>query len=106
MDATLIPILLFELFDHPAGLVGRNAKDDLSGALAQSFGRIIDQKVTLIQNRNPIAFLCFLEKVSGQNDRRGVLLAKLFEGLPKLEPRKRIQTGARLVEQKQLGPMQ
>jgi hypothetical protein len=73
MDATVIPVLLFELFDYPVRLVGRNTKDDLTRALAQSFWRIIDQQSTLVQNRNPIAFLGFLEKVRSQYDRRGVI---------------------------------
>jgi hypothetical protein len=73
MDATVIPVLLFELFDYPVRFVGRNTKDDLTRALAQCFWRIIDQQSTLVQNRNPIAFLGFLEKVRSQYDRRGVI---------------------------------
>ena len=53
----------------------------------------------LVDDRHPIAALCFLHQVRGQKDSHVLLVAQAIKRLPKIDPRAGIEPGRGLIEQ-------
>ena len=69
---------------------------------SQGVGRIERHEFSLIENRDAIGFVGFFQQVRRQHDGYAVMFAQFAQVVPQIAAGRRIQAGARLVEQQQL----
>ena len=65
----------------------------------QFFRRASGHDPALVDDRHPIAALCFLHQMRGQKDSHVLLVAQAIKRLPKIDPRARIEPGRGLIKQ-------